>query len=325
MATKKRPPTGRRSGAGPSGTRPPGGSARQAPRGSNRAARRRAATRGPSGLTRYGPWGAIGVVVLVVVVLVVVALNRHTQTAASGPAPKAVVDLMTRIPASAYDQAGVPVSTAELNSPIRLPAGQPALTKDGKPEIVYIGAEYCPFCAAERWGMVAALSRFGTFSHLGQTQSSSSDIYANTHTFSFYGSTYSSPYIVFTPVEIEGRSQGQPLQNPTAEQQALINKYDTPQFVPGMQSNQSGSIPFLDAANTFIVSGATSAALPQWLHGLSMAQIAREAVNPATDVGKAVLGTANFLSAAICEVTHGKPGSVCNSAGVKAAEAKLAK
>ncbi len=34
--------------------------------------------------------------------------------------------------------------------------GQPALTSGGKPQIVYMGAEYCPYCAAERWAMVVA-------------------------------------------------------------------------------------------------------------------------------------------------------------------------
>ena len=45
----------------------------------------------------------------------------------------------------------------------------PALTADGKPEVLYVGAEYCPFCAAERWPVVVALSRFGTWSGLSAT------------------------------------------------------------------------------------------------------------------------------------------------------------
>ena len=44
-----------------------------------------------------------------------------------------------------------------------------ALTFDGKPGIFYYGAEYCPYCAAERWPVVVALSRFGTWSNLQQT------------------------------------------------------------------------------------------------------------------------------------------------------------
>ncbi len=38
-----------------------------------------------------------------------------------------------------------------------------------------MGAEYCPFCAAQRWAMVNAFSRFGTFTGLTTTHSSSTD------------------------------------------------------------------------------------------------------------------------------------------------------
>src|SRR6266568_183753 len=51
----------------------------------------------------------------------------------------------------------------------------PLLTASGKPEIVYVGAEYCPFCAAERWALSVALSRFGSFSGLRLIHSSSTD------------------------------------------------------------------------------------------------------------------------------------------------------
>src|SRR5712692_8559609 len=51
------------------------------------------------------------------------------------------------------------------------PAGT-LLTGNGKPEVVYVGAEYCPFCAAERWALSVALSRFGSFSGLHLIHSS---------------------------------------------------------------------------------------------------------------------------------------------------------
>ena len=37
------------------------------------------------------------------------------------------------------------------------------LTVNGTPEVLYMGADYCPFCAATRWGLVLALMRFGNF------------------------------------------------------------------------------------------------------------------------------------------------------------------
>ena len=34
-----------------------------------------------------------------------------------------------------------------------------SLTSDGKPQMLYIGAEFCPYCAAMRWSMAVALSK----------------------------------------------------------------------------------------------------------------------------------------------------------------------
>jgi hypothetical protein len=60
----------------------------------------------------------------------------------------------------------------------------------GKPLVVYIGAEYCPFCAAQRWPLVVALSRFGTFSGLSVTRSASEDVFPDTATLSFHSASY---------------------------------------------------------------------------------------------------------------------------------------
>ena len=131
---------------------------------------------------------------------------------------------------------------------------------DGKPVVTYIGAEYCPYCAAERWGLAVALSRFGTFSHLSGTHSASADVYPNTQTLSFYGSSYSSPYVDFQPVEEATNQQVggsyQALQTPTAAQSSLLTTYDA-----------AGSIPFLDIGNKYVITGASYS--PQVLQGLS--------------------------------------------------------
>lgn len=48
-----------------------------------------------------------------------------------------------------------------LNFPKNI-SGAP-LEINGKPAVVYITAEFCPYCAIERWGLVIALMRFGNF------------------------------------------------------------------------------------------------------------------------------------------------------------------
>ena len=163
--------------------------------------------------------------------------------------------------------------------------------------ITYVGAEYCPFCAAERWALAVALSRFGTFSNLSGTHSSDTDEFPDTQTLSFYGSSYSSPYVDFQPVEeATNRPAGagyQTLQTPTAAQSALVAKYD-PQ----------GSIPFLDIANRYVVTGSSFS--PQVLQGLSRSQIAADLSDPNSAVAQAIDGTANDITAAIT-VGHREP------------------
>jgi hypothetical protein len=51
-----------------------------------------------------------------------------------------------------------------------------AVAGGGKPEVLYIGAEYCPYCGTERWSMIVALSRFGTFRGLKEIRSSPTDV-----------------------------------------------------------------------------------------------------------------------------------------------------
>ena len=180
--------------------------------------------------------------------------------------------------------------------------------------ITYIGAEYCPYCAAERWALAVALSRFGTFTNLSGTHSSATDIYPNTQTLSFYGSTYTSPYVDFKAVE---EASNQPvgdsyatLQTPTAAQSALLTRED-PQ----------GSIPFLDIANRYVVTGSSFS--PQVLGGLSRRQIATRLADPSSAVAQAVDGAANAITAAITSVTGKEPSDVANSAAVAAIAQKL--
>src|SRR5580692_13161715 len=120
----------------------------------------------------------------------------NTAAAPTGSALTSVLGQLTSVPASTLDQVGAGTTAA---NPTTITG--PALTSGGKPEVLYIGAEYCPYCAAERWALAQALSRFGTLSNLHFIHSTSSDIYSNTSTLTFYGSSYTSKYISFHPVE----------------------------------------------------------------------------------------------------------------------------
>ncbi|MHB1536035.1 MAG: DUF929 family protein, partial [Acidimicrobiales bacterium] len=191
--------------------------------------------------------------VAIIVALVALKLTSSSsvpKTAAVGtgsvPASPAVVAKLTSVPVATL--AGL-ASAGLVTQPT--PISGAALTSAGKPEVLYIGAEYCPFCAAERWPVVLALSKFGTWSDLGATHSASRDVYPNTATFSFYGATFTSPYLTFAGVETttnqpQGPNAYKPLQTPTPTQEHLFQS-DNPQ----------GSIPFVDFGGRWTIIGAS--------------------------------------------------------------------
>ena len=269
--------------------------------------------------------GAIIAVVAIVVAFIVVKTNSKpsaSSSASNGPTGAAlasVVSDLTSVPASTSDKIGDGGGQVS-GKPKAVTNGTP-LTANGKPEMLYMGAEYCPYCAAERWAMIQALSRFGTFSGLSTVHSASvngagqSEPYPNTPTFTFHGSSYTSKYLTFTPVEtqtnIPDKSTGgyTALETPTKEQSALLTKYDVPPYVP---SGSEGAIPFIYFGGKYIIAGASYS--PQVLAGLSWSKIASDVKNdPSSNVAKAVVGTANYITAAICKMTGNQPASACTS------------
>jgi thiol-disulfide isomerase/thioredoxin len=191
----------------------------------------------------------------------------------------------------------------------------PALASGGKPEMLYIGAEYCPYCAAMRWSMAVALSRFGTFTTpLAGFHSSSTDVDPSTPTLTFYQAGYQSKYLTFTPVENEDISQ-KPLQATTPAQQQLWAKYDS------STSNgvTSQGYPFVDFGNKALLKSPIYD--PAILKGMNWAQVAAALNDPSSKVAQAIDGAANYITAAICKMTGNKgPAGVCTSSSVRTLE-----
>jgi len=280
-------------------------------------------------------WIAVGVVLVIVVGLVVIKMTSGSPAAKASTTFEAVdattMSQLTSVPTSVFNTVGVTSPVAPISGPSPL-SGQPALTKtvNGKalPLIQYVGAEYCPYCAAERWSTIIALSRFGTFSNLGFAQSGASDIYPSTKTFTFRQATYTSPYVAFSAAETFTSIPNPatnfyfPLQKLTAAQTALVKKYDTMKYIHTFTSTQeNGSIPFIDMGNKFLSAGASFT--PATLAGLTQGQIASALSDPTNPVTQAIIASANEQSAAICVLTNNKPAPVCSSAGVKAAKKAL--
>jgi hypothetical protein len=240
--------------------------------------------------------------------------NSPTSSTAAptGSALTSVISTLTSVPTSATDAVGD--GGGSVTGFPQTVTGEPALTSAGKPEVLYIGAEYCPYCAAERWAMIVALSRFGTFSGLSTMHSSSTDTYANTPTWTFHGSTYTSQYLTFTPKEmytnIPTSSGGYTtLDTLTSDQSAIFSKLDAPPYVQSTQYDES--YPFVDFGNQYVIVGASYD--PQTLDGLGWATIANDLTKPSSSVAKAVDGTANYMTAALCKLTNNQPATACTS------------
>jgi hypothetical protein len=265
---------------------------------------------------------AVALVVAVVAGLIIAKMAgvgaSTPPTAAAGLTSSQIVADLASVPAATLNKIGV---GSAQGGPQQITA--PALTDAGKPKVLYVGAEYCPYCAAERWPVVVALSRFGTFTNLGLTTSAGNDVYPNTPTLSFHGATYHSQYLSFTGVETTSNTivngNYAPLDPLTPADQQIFNTYDQPPYVAG----QAGSIPFIDIAGKYVSSGATYS--PQLLHGLTQAQVAAELKNPGSQIAQAVDGSANLFTAALCQATGNKPANVCTAPGVIAAQAHLGK
>jgi hypothetical protein len=258
--------------------------------------------------------GSVAVVLVLVATLIAVKLGQsppRSAPPADAHTAAQVQRQVTSVPATAFNAVGAGGATG-LN-PI---AGQPALTIGGKPELLYMGGEFCPYCAAERWAIAAAVSRFGTLSGLSLIHSSPSDIYPSTPTLSFARASYTSKYLAFVPVEWFGEAADPSnpfghvyLQHPTAQEKALFATYG------------SQAIPFLDIGNRYVLPQVQF--VPSALAGLTWTQIATAMHDPSSPIAKDIDGAANVITAAICTLTHGQPAGVCHSSGVQAAASSL--
>jgi Domain of unknown function (DUF929) len=280
-------------------------------------------------------WSAVIVIVIAVVGLVTYALTHVstpatvTQTALTSPA---VLSALSTVPGSVFDEVGVTVPGADLTAP-RVLIGQPPLTSGGKPEVLVVGTEYCPFCAAERWPLVVALARFGRFTVLHNATSATQSVFPGTPTFSFAGARYSSAFVSFTGVELYSDQIGANgtfirIARLTPSQATLVARYGGPGG-----TTAGGTAPFVDIAGRMVTS--TAAFSPALLAGQSQAQIAGEVADPTPSssqsststvvppTGQAVVAAANQLTAGICAATGQRPAAVCRSKGVRSADQSL--
>jgi thiol-disulfide isomerase/thioredoxin len=257
-------------------------------------------------------WAGLGMVALVIVAVVVVFLTRGNggdgsseavATTASASVPAGTQAAGTQPPASA--------ASAALGQ-VRRESGEP-LVEAGKPVVFFMGAEWCPFCASERWALVQATSRFGKWSGLGELLSrSGQDYFPPLPTYDLTRATYTSPYIELRHKELATVS-GEPLQKLDSFEEGLVDEYDT-----------RGSVPFLFASGA---DGRYTVELgfsPTLLEGRDYAELHREVATGAPTPGvEAIDGQTEAITALICKLDRQQPASVCATGSIPALEAAL--
>jgi hypothetical protein len=251
--------------------------------------------------------GTICIVVVIAAVIAAVSINRGGSSSTAdvhvppGQAvPSGVMSALTGVQPSVETAVG---SGSSYGSITAIQGVAPAST--GTPNVLFVGGEFCPYCAAERWSIIQAFSRFGTFSGLAQIRSSED----NLPTFDFASAHFTSKYVGLSAVEIIGENH-QPLQHLTSAQQAIFAKY-----------SQDESFPFLYFDGKYVQDGAGFN--PSVLAGLNQRQVAAALDDPSSPLTKSIVGEANVLTAAVCDIDGAQPSSVCDNPAVSSLQAKI--
>jgi hypothetical protein len=242
----------------------------------------------------------IGVIIVVAVAVVALVLVSVVGGSSNGPlrTPATIQDVntITGVPISAL--VGASDEVPRLYPAVSAGNGPKDLSKNGKPTLLYVGAEFCPYCGAERWPLIIALSKFGTFSNLQTTHSAKND--GNIPTWSFYGSTYTSQYLNFQTYEVENNKRAA-LENPPSD---VVQIWTT--FFKG-----SESFPFMDFNQQSVIQ---TAQFPYTtLQGSSFADVLKSVGDNTTTMGDQIDGSAAALTRYICDMTNNQPSSVCTA------------
>jgi thiol-disulfide isomerase/thioredoxin len=180
---------------------------------------------------------------------------------------------------------------------------QPLKWSSGKSLVLFMGAGFCPFCAAERWAIVKALNNFGSWEGLLETASAEhNEKYLNIPTVSFSAAKYTSDYVEFIGRETADRNFA-PLQELDTKDYEIVDSFNPDQIIP-----------FLLIDGQFIQIG--SGYSPQLLEGMDHAKIKVELENPTSSAGKAIRTEVDNITALICKCI-GRKANACNLENVK--------
>ncbi len=188
-------------------------------------------------------------------------------------------------------------------------SNEPLKRPSGKSLVFFMGAGFCPYCASERWAIITALSKFGTWEGILEDSSAGHDEkYLNIPTLSFARAKYDSKFIEFIGRETADRNF-EPLQELDDKDYQILDTFNPDQIIP-----------FLLIDGQFMQVG--SGYSPQLLEGLDHEKVRAALTDADSAVGKAIDSEANNIVAMICKSTGGK-AEVCSSENIRSLIAKI--
>ncbi|HYW02307.1 MAG TPA: DUF929 family protein [Gammaproteobacteria bacterium] len=226
------------------------------------------------------------------------------------PVPKSLLHKLRKA-----SEAGLDYAQAPQSNHFKLISG-PRVTSGSKVGVFYLGADFCPYCAGQRWPLLLTLMRFGHFRGIRYMLSSSDDVYPDTVTFTFYKSHYRSDYIDFIPVEVRDR-EGKPLQSPTPQQRKIYSRFDAPPY-----AQSTGGIPFVYIDGQYVLTRPLLMAAD--IQHMDWKQVTAELEKRDSALFRKLMPRVNLFTAVLCRMDGGKPDKVCSAPGVAAANGKLA-
>jgi hypothetical protein len=230
------------------------------------------------------------------------------RLSAPSSAQRALARLVTEVTTVPVSETAFPLPVPTTVSNVGAAAAGRA---DGKPEVLYVDDGYCPFCIAENWALIVALSRFGQFSGLRTSRSLAFEDVPPVDGWTFYGSSYASPYLTFVPVENHSSVLVSPKAPPGAAASYRVLQRLTPaEEAAFAQLDPRRQTPFLDFGGQAELIGAGFS--PYALVDLSWSQIAGDLRIPLSQPGITILGAADTLTTELCQLTGDRPADACS-------------
>jgi len=264
--------------------------------------------------------------------------NRLTDI--NAPLNASELGAINNAPDSYFETAGNMLINGTLTNTVGIKTtAVPLFVVNGKPSVIYLGSITCIWCAANRWSMALALSRFGNFTYLFKGYSAMQDgdaptlYWAPTHYASTnvtFGSFYESDYVNFLPIEESAPVSGGFSLQPLSALQTYANKTDNLAYIDAMKYvvsiNSFAGTPY-SIWGDYVAPGSDARAFgnnsqSSDLLNMTHEELLQQIANPTSQLGWTEYAGADYYAAMICKsINNAAP--VCGLKSIKAMESTL--